>query len=32
MALFVGSPFMAADHGIRSRAAVVELALRRLLE
>jgi AcrR family transcriptional regulator len=32
MALFIGSPFMAADHGTRSRAEVVELALMRLLE
>jgi hypothetical protein len=30
MSLFVGSPFVAADHGTRSRAAVVKLALRRL--
>jgi AcrR family transcriptional regulator len=29
--LFVGSPFMAADHGPRSRAEVLDLALRRLL-
>jgi AcrR family transcriptional regulator len=29
--LFVGSPFVAADHGPRSRADVLELALRRLL-
>jgi AcrR family transcriptional regulator len=29
--LFVGSPFVAADHGARSRADVLELALRRLL-
>jgi AcrR family transcriptional regulator len=29
--LFVGSPFIAADHGPRSRADVLELALRRLL-
>jgi AcrR family transcriptional regulator len=29
--LFVGSPFLAADHGPRSRADVLELALRRLL-
>jgi AcrR family transcriptional regulator len=28
--LFIGSPFVAADHGARSRADVVELALRRL--
>ena len=28
--LFIGSPFMAADHGARSRAEVVELALKRL--
>jgi AcrR family transcriptional regulator len=28
--LFVGSPFVAADHGARSRADVVKLALRRL--
>jgi AcrR family transcriptional regulator len=28
MALFVGSPFMAADHGARSRAEVLDLALR----
>jgi hypothetical protein len=28
--LFIGSPFMAADHGARSRADVVTLALRRL--
>ena len=28
--LFVGSHFMAADHGARSRADVLELALRRL--
>jgi AcrR family transcriptional regulator len=31
-ALFVGGPFMAADHGTRSRRQVVELALRRLVE
>jgi hypothetical protein len=31
MALFIGSPFMAADHGTRSRADVVGLALARLL-
>jgi AcrR family transcriptional regulator len=30
MSLFVGSPFVAADHGPRSRAAVVKVALRRL--
>ena len=29
-ALFVGSPFMAADHGQRSRREMLELALRRL--
>jgi AcrR family transcriptional regulator len=29
--LFVGSPFMAVDHGARSRAEVLALALRRLL-
>jgi AcrR family transcriptional regulator len=29
--LFIGSPFMAADHGGRSRAEVLALALRRLL-
>lgn len=29
-ALFVGSPFMAADHGSRSRREMMELALRRL--
>jgi AcrR family transcriptional regulator len=28
--LFIGSPFIAADHGPRSRAEVLELALRRL--
>jgi AcrR family transcriptional regulator len=28
--LFIGSPFVAADHGPRSRADVVKLALRRL--
>ena len=28
--LFVGSHFMAADHGARSRSEVLELALRRL--
>ena len=28
--LFVGSPFMAVDHGARSRAEVMELVLRRL--
>jgi AcrR family transcriptional regulator len=28
--LFIGSPFVAADHGARSRAGVVKLALRRL--
>jgi hypothetical protein len=32
MALFVGSHFMAADHGPRSRADVLELALQRLQE
>jgi AcrR family transcriptional regulator len=31
MALFIGSHFMAADHGKRSRANVMELALRQLL-
>jgi AcrR family transcriptional regulator len=31
MALFVGNHFVAADHGARSRADVLELALRRLL-
>ena len=31
MALFIGSPFMAADHGPRRRADVVAVALRRLL-
>lgn len=31
MVLFIGSPFMAADHGARSRADVLELALKRLL-
>jgi AcrR family transcriptional regulator len=31
MALFIGSPFMAADHGARSRKEVIELALARLL-
>ncbi len=31
MALFIGSRFMAADHGARSRADVMELALKRLL-
>jgi AcrR family transcriptional regulator len=30
LSLFVGSPFVAADHGTRSRADVVELVLRRL--
>jgi AcrR family transcriptional regulator len=30
MSLFIGSHFMAADHGDRSRADVVELVLRRL--
>jgi AcrR family transcriptional regulator len=30
LSLFVGSPFVAADHGGRSRAEVVELALKRL--
>jgi AcrR family transcriptional regulator len=29
-ALFVGPPFMAADHGARTRAEVVELALKKL--
>jgi hypothetical protein len=29
--LFVGSPFVAADHGARSRADMLQLALRRLL-
>jgi AcrR family transcriptional regulator len=29
-ALFVGSPFMAADHGSRSRREMLELALKRL--
>jgi AcrR family transcriptional regulator len=29
--LFIGSPFIAADHGARSRADVLKLALRRLL-
>lgn len=31
MAIFVGSPFVAADHGDRSRADVVELVIRQLL-
>ena len=31
MSLFVGNHFVAADHGARSRADVVELALARLL-
>lgn len=31
MALFIGSHFMAADHGAHSRAEVLELALKRLL-
>ena len=31
MSLFVGNHFVAADHGARSRAEVVELALERLL-
>jgi AcrR family transcriptional regulator len=31
MALFIGSPFMAADHGARSRQEVLGLALARLL-
>lgn len=31
-ALFVGSPFMAADHGSRSRREMMELALRRLVD
>ncbi|MEY2449449.1 MAG: hypothetical protein QOH79_2925 [Acidimicrobiaceae bacterium] len=31
MAVFVGSPFIAADHGVRSRADVLDLALTRLL-
>jgi AcrR family transcriptional regulator len=30
LSLFIGSPFIAADHGARSRADVRELALRRL--
>jgi AcrR family transcriptional regulator len=30
LALFVGSPFVAADHGARSRADVMKLVLRRL--
>jgi hypothetical protein len=30
LSLFVGSPFVAADHGGRSRAEVVALALKRL--
>ena len=30
MSLFVGSPFVAADHGPHSRADVLKLALRRL--
>ncbi len=30
MSLFVGSPFVAADHGARSRGDVMRLALRRL--
>jgi len=30
MSLFVGSPFVAADHGTRSRGDVMRLALRRL--
>lgn len=32
MSLFVGAPFVAADHGARSRAEVVAMALDRLLE
>ena len=31
MAIFVGSPFMAADHGTRSRRDVIALALQQLL-
>jgi len=31
MALFIGSPFMAANHGTRTRKDVVELALRKLV-
>ena len=31
MALYIGSHFMAADHGARSRADVLKLALKRLL-
>ncbi len=31
MALFIGSPFMVADHGPRSRADVLALALKRML-
>jgi AcrR family transcriptional regulator len=31
LSMFVGSPFMAADHGARSRADVLALALKRLL-
>ncbi|MEA2403658.1 MAG: hypothetical protein QOE08_305 [Thermoleophilaceae bacterium] len=30
MSLFVGNPFIAADHGSRSRAEVIELVLKRL--
>jgi AcrR family transcriptional regulator len=30
MSLFIGGPFMVADHGTRSRSEVMELALRRL--
>jgi hypothetical protein len=29
--LFIGSPFMAADHGARSRADVMKPALKRVL-
>ena len=32
MALFVGSPFIAAEHGERSRAEVLALTMQRLLE
>jgi hypothetical protein len=31
LSLFIGTRFIAADHGARSRAEVVELALKRLL-
>ena len=32
LSLFIGSPSIAADHGVRSRADLLDLAMRRLLD